>query len=48
MPSRLKLIRLTPAKARRLKASIESEPGISFRSLEAAVRYMRKQFQKKS
>jgi len=45
--SDLSLIRLDPAQARRLKAWIKSEPQKKFSSIEAAVRFLKKEFAKR-
>ncbi|HKW99917.1 MAG TPA: type II toxin-antitoxin system prevent-host-death family antitoxin [Bryobacteraceae bacterium] len=46
--SDLELVRLTAAQARRLKQWARSEPGMTFRSTDDAVRYMKKRLRKNS
>jgi len=44
----LRFIPLSSAKMQRFKARLKKDPGISFPSLEAAVRHMKKEFRKKA
>lgn len=45
--SDLSLIRLEPGQARRLKAWVKSQPQKKFASMEAAVRFLKKDFAKR-
>ncbi|MBZ5595815.1 MAG: hypothetical protein LAP39_26545 [Acidobacteriia bacterium] len=45
--SDLELVRITPARERRLKKWMESQPGVTFPSASAAVKDLQREFSKK-